>query len=205
MKDFPWESRILHRNLGFSSWPQSPALPAQVDEGVAGGRAPVGGRGGHALIHEEPQGHVALRGDIGLEAEAVPKLEAVGEPLPAPVVWNADPRGWGHFGDLLNAWQPPWGGFGLRWGSQDVPRSRELGDTRPPGLHPPSMRRRENRSCSSAATVERNGAHVGCTAPLLTLLFLKGSNGSCQGWHCHLRAVAARGLPPRLTWGSDTQ
>lgn len=84
---------IVHGQPGSCRQPQSPALPVQVDEGVAGGRAPVGGGSGHALIHEEPQGHMALRGDIGLETEAVPKLEALGEPLPAPVIWKADPKG----------------------------------------------------------------------------------------------------------------
>lgn len=61
---------------------------------------------------------MALRGDIGLEAEAVPKLEAIGKPLLAPIVWNADPKEWGHFGDFLTEWDtlnaqhPLWGGFG---------------------------------------------------------------------------------------------
>lgn len=52
----------------------------------------MGTQGSHTVIHKEPQGYVAPRGNISLEVQAFPQLEAIGESLSAPVIWKGDPR-----------------------------------------------------------------------------------------------------------------
>lgn len=125
------------------------------------------------------------RSNISLEMQAFPKLEAIGEPLSTPVIWKVDSslqvnlETLPYTRDSLTEQQPHVllsQGVILAQirapGSQHVTKK----DKGLPGLHPPFMRRRENISFSSADRVERNGAHVGLMALLLTLPFLNAKD-----------------------------
>lgn len=126
------------------------------------------------------------RSNISLEVQAFSKLEAIGEPLHAPVIWKVDSSLQVSLETLTCTWDilteqqphvPLLQGVILAQiralGSQHVTRR----DKGLPGPHPPFMRRRENISFSSTDRVERKGAHVGLMALLLTLPFLNAKDG----------------------------
>lgn len=61
----------------------------EVHDGVVRGGAPVWRQRGHAVVHEQPQGHVAASVHLGLEVGSVSQLEGGRHLLGAPVLCKA--------------------------------------------------------------------------------------------------------------------
>lgn len=68
-----------------------PGSPVEVNDGIVGRGVTIRAQGSHTAVHKEPQGHMVLSADLGLDVEDVAQLEAGEGSLCAPVICGA---GW---------------------------------------------------------------------------------------------------------------